>query len=105
VAEVHDPVTGGAPELAATDGRAALVAVELANGLPAAVATAGRTVVFSGLTVAASLAGLLLFAFTGSVVVPATMKLLGRWNWWAPTTLRRLHRRIGLDEQTTASQA
>jgi RND superfamily putative drug exporter len=33
------------------------------------------------------------------LLVPATMKLMGRWNWWAPAPLRRLHRRIGLDEQ------
>jgi hypothetical protein len=26
------------------------------------------------------------------------MKLLGRWNWWAPAPLRRLHDRIGLRE-------
>jgi putative drug exporter of the RND superfamily len=33
------------------------------------------------------------------LLVPATMKLMGRWNWWAPAPLRRLHRRIGLGEQ------
>jgi RND superfamily putative drug exporter len=33
------------------------------------------------------------------LLVPATMKLLGRWNWWAPAPLGRLHRRIGLDER------
>ncbi len=32
------------------------------------------------------------------VLVPATMTLLGRWNWWAPAVLRRLHERIGLRE-------
>jgi uncharacterized membrane protein YdfJ with MMPL/SSD domain len=32
------------------------------------------------------------------VLVPATMKLMGRVNWWAPATLRRLHARIGLDD-------
>jgi putative drug exporter of the RND superfamily len=32
------------------------------------------------------------------LVVPATMKLMGRWNWWAPGPLRRLHRRVGLAE-------
>jgi RND superfamily putative drug exporter len=32
------------------------------------------------------------------LLVPATMKLMGRWNWWAPGPLRRLHRRVGLDE-------
>jgi RND superfamily putative drug exporter len=33
-----------------------------------------------------------------SLLVPATMKLMGRWNWWAPAPLTRLHRRIGLRE-------
>jgi RND superfamily putative drug exporter len=27
------------------------------------------------------------------LLVPATMTLLGRWNWWAPAPLRRLHDR------------
>ncbi|WP_244671699.1 MMPL family transporter, partial [Actinomyces succiniciruminis] len=27
------------------------------------------------------------------LLVPATMTLLGRWNWWAPTPLQRLHDR------------
>jgi RND superfamily putative drug exporter len=26
------------------------------------------------------------------------MTLLGRWNWWAPAPLRRLHERLGLRE-------
>ena len=30
------------------------------------------------------------------LLVPATMTLLGRANWWAPRPLRRLHRRLGL---------
>jgi RND superfamily putative drug exporter len=30
------------------------------------------------------------------LLVPATMTLLGNWNWWAPGPLRRLHARIGL---------
>ncbi|QGH69350.1 MMPL family transporter [Pseudactinotalea sp. HY158] len=30
------------------------------------------------------------------LLVPATMTLLGEWNWWAPAPLRRLHARIGL---------
>jgi RND superfamily putative drug exporter len=36
------------------------------------------------------------------LLVPATMKLMGRWNWWAPPPLRRLHRRIGLEEGAAA---
>jgi RND superfamily putative drug exporter len=32
------------------------------------------------------------------LLVPATMTLLGDWNWWAPPPLRRLHDRLGLRE-------
>lgn len=32
------------------------------------------------------------------ILVPATMTLLGRANWWAPQPLRRLHQRLGLHE-------
>lgn len=32
------------------------------------------------------------------VLLPVSMHLLGRWNWWAPTPLARLHDRIGIDE-------
>ena len=37
------------------------------------------------------------------LLVPATMKLMGRWNWWAPGPLRRLHRRVGLAEAPARS--
>jgi len=30
------------------------------------------------------------------LLVPATMTLMGRWNWWAPAPLARLHQRLGL---------
>ena len=30
------------------------------------------------------------------LLVPATMTLLGDWNWWAPAALRRLYERKGL---------
>ncbi|HET6733364.1 MMPL family transporter [Mycobacterium sp.] len=32
------------------------------------------------------------------VLVPAFMQVLGRWNWWAPKPLVRLHERIGLTD-------
>jgi RND superfamily putative drug exporter len=32
------------------------------------------------------------------LLVPSLMQLLGQWNWWAPTPLRRLYARIRLDE-------
>jgi putative drug exporter of the RND superfamily len=39
------------------------------------------------------------------LLVPATMKLMGRWNWWAPPALRRLHDRFGLAEQRPPAPA
>jgi len=33
-----------------------------------------------------------------ALLVPSLMELLGRWNWWAPAPLRRLHARFGLSE-------
>ena len=39
--------------------------------------------------------GVLLDAFiVRSLLVPSLMALLGRWNWWAPSGLQRLHSRI-----------
>jgi trehalose monomycolate/heme transporter len=32
-----------------------------------------------------------------ALLVPATMRLLGRWNWWAPGRLGQLARRMSLD--------
>ena len=34
------------------------------------------------------------------VLVPAFMHILGRWNWWAPAPLTRLHERIGLSDSS-----
>lgn len=33
-----------------------------------------------------------------ALLVPSLMELLGRWNWWAPAPLRRLHWRFGFSE-------
>jgi uncharacterized membrane protein YdfJ with MMPL/SSD domain len=32
-----------------------------------------------------------------ALLVPALMRLLGRWNWWAPSPLRRLHARLRIE--------
>jgi RND superfamily putative drug exporter len=32
------------------------------------------------------------------LLVPAFMHVLGRWNWWSPKPLARLHQRIGFSE-------
>jgi uncharacterized membrane protein YdfJ with MMPL/SSD domain len=33
-----------------------------------------------------------------ALLVPSLMALLGRWNWWAPQPLARLHARLRLGE-------
>ncbi len=33
-----------------------------------------------------------------ALLVPSLMALLGKWNWWAPAPLRRLHDRWGVSE-------
>jgi uncharacterized membrane protein YdfJ with MMPL/SSD domain len=33
-----------------------------------------------------------------ALLVPSLMALLGKWNWWAPRPLRRLHDRFGISE-------
>lgn len=38
------------------------------------------------------------------LLVPATMRLLGRWNWWAPAPLRALWRRVNLSETSSPAR-
>ncbi|HEU5063644.1 MAG TPA: MMPL family transporter [Solirubrobacterales bacterium] len=37
-----------------------------------------------------------------ALLVPSLMELLGKWNWWAPAPLRRLHERWGISETAPA---
>jgi uncharacterized membrane protein YdfJ with MMPL/SSD domain len=47
----------------------------------------------------ATATGVLVDAFVvRTLLVPSLMTLLGRWNWWSPAPLRRLHGRVGLRE-------
>jgi hypothetical protein len=38
------------------------------------------------------------------LLVPATIRLLGRANWWAPRPLRRLYARYGIGESEEADR-
>jgi trehalose monomycolate/heme transporter len=40
-----------------------------------------------------------------ALLVPATMRLLGRWNWWAPRSLQALAARVGLREHDAPATA
>jgi uncharacterized membrane protein YdfJ with MMPL/SSD domain len=47
----------------------------------------------------ATAVGVLVDAFVvRSLLVPSLMALMGKWNWWSPMWLRRVHDRIGLHE-------
>jgi uncharacterized membrane protein YdfJ with MMPL/SSD domain len=48
--------------------------------------------------VGTALAVLIDASIVRALLVPSLMELLGRWNWWAPAPLRRLHQRIGISE-------
>jgi uncharacterized membrane protein YdfJ with MMPL/SSD domain len=39
-----------------------------------------------------------------ALLVPSLMELLGKWNWWAPAPLRRLHERWGISESAPVPQ-
>jgi RND superfamily putative drug exporter len=59
---------------------------------------AGDLLVIKQTGVALAIAVLIDATLVRILLVPATMTLLGDWNWWAPGPLRRLHRRFGLSE-------
>jgi uncharacterized membrane protein YdfJ with MMPL/SSD domain len=47
--------------------------------------------------------GVLVDAFVvRSLLVPSLMAMMGKWNWWSPMWLRRVHDRIGLAEGAPA---
>jgi len=49
--------------------------------------------------VGTALAVLIDASIVRALLVPSLMELLGKWNWWAPAPLRRLHERIGISER------
>ena len=52
-----------------------------------------------------TLAALIDATIIRALLVPSLMELLGKWNWWAPRPLRRLHERIGLSEGSTGPRS
>lgn len=48
--------------------------------------------------VGTALAVLIDASIVRALLVPSLMELLGKWNWWAPAPLRRLHERWGISE-------
>lgn len=61
-----------------------------------AVYATGGVVFLQMLGVGLALAVLVDATVIRGLLLPATMQLTGRYNWWAPIPLRRLHERIGI---------
>jgi uncharacterized membrane protein YdfJ with MMPL/SSD domain len=55
--------------------------------------------------VGTALAVLIDASIVRALLVPSLMELLGKWNWWSPRLLRRLHARVGLGEAPARSGA
>ena len=64
---------------------------------------AGEVLAIKQLGVGLAIAVIVDATLVRALLVPATMKLLGEWNWWAPGPLRRFHERFGLHEPPAAS--
>jgi RND superfamily putative drug exporter len=65
---------------------------------------AGELLTIKEVGVGMAIAVLLDATVVRTLLVPATMTLLGRWNWWAPAWLRRVHERFGLVEAPPAGR-
>ena len=59
---------------------------------------AGQMIGIKQIGVALTIAVVLDATLVRCLLVPATMSLLGKANWWAPRPLRRLHDRFGISE-------
>ncbi|WP_129339582.1 MMPL family transporter [Cellulomonas endophytica] len=59
---------------------------------------AGQLVVIKQVGFALAVAVVVDATLVRLLLVPATMTLLDRWNWWAPRPLARLHARLGLTD-------
>jgi putative drug exporter of the RND superfamily len=72
---------------------AALVVVLVFAGF-----ASGKLLVIKQMGIALAVAVAVDATLVRMLLVPATMTLLGEWNWWAPGPLRRLHARFGVRE-------
>jgi RND superfamily putative drug exporter len=66
---------------------------------------AGEVLAIKQLGVGLAIAVIIDATLVRTLLVPATMKLLGERNWWAPAPLRRFHNRYGLHEAPSSPVA
>src|SRR6266852_242677 len=63
-----------------------------------------RSVIIQAVGIGIGLAVVIDATIVRALLVPATMRLMGRWNWWAPAPLVSLHRRLGLAERSADAE-
>jgi uncharacterized membrane protein YdfJ with MMPL/SSD domain len=63
-----------------------------------------RIILIKELGLGVAFAVLLDATIVRALLVPALMKILGKWNWWAPAPLRRFHERFGFAEASVTRQ-
>ncbi|MFN8077511.1 MAG: MMPL family transporter [Kineosporiaceae bacterium] len=100
IKELHDQglpndeaVVGGLQRSGRIITSAALIVVIVFAGF-----VAGKLLIIKQTGVALAFAVAVDATLVRMLLVPATMTLLGDWNWWAPGPLKRLHARFGLRE-------
>ena len=78
-----------------TGAAAIMVAVFLAFGL-------AEVVLIKSIGIGLAIAVAIDATIVRALLVPAVMRLLGPWNWWAPRPVAWLHRRLGAAEHGAA---
>lgn len=63
-----------------------------------------RSVIIQAVGIGIGLAVVIDATIVRALLVPATMRLMGRWNWWAPAPLAHLYRRLGLAERSSNAE-
>ncbi|HET9853618.1 MAG TPA: MMPL family transporter [Methylomirabilota bacterium] len=63
-----------------------------------------RSVIIQAVGIGIGVAVVIDATIVRALLVPATMRLMGRWNWWAPAPLVSLHRRLGLAERSADAE-
>jgi RND superfamily putative drug exporter len=100
IKEAHDAGAGNSDAVALgmqRTGRIVTAAALLFAIAIGAFATS-RITLIKELGVGTALAVLIDATIIRALLVPSLMGLMGKWNWWAPGPLRRLHERIGFSE-------
>ena len=97
--ERHGDTTRAVADALESTGRLITGAAAIMAAVFFGFATAG-SVIIQAVGVGIGLAVVIDATIVRALLVPATMRLMGRWNWWAPGPLASLHRRLGLAERS-----